>query len=121
MPPGDIVAGGCARTRRGPLDRLRRRSRRTAAMTDVGALIAQRYRLVSRIAVGGMGMVWEGRDELLQRRVAVKQLLIQPGLSEAESLLARDRVIREARITARLHHPQAVTLYDVVDEDGSPC
>jgi serine/threonine protein kinase len=90
-------------------------------MTEVGGLIAQRYRLVSRIAVGGMGMVWEGRDELLQRRVAVKQLLIQPGLSEAESLLARDRVIREARITARLHHPQAVTLYDVVDEDGSPC
>jgi eukaryotic-like serine/threonine-protein kinase len=90
-------------------------------MTEIGGLIAQRYRLVSRIAVGGMGMVWEGRDELLQRRVAVKQLLIQPGLSEAESLLARDRVIREARITARLHHPQAVTLYDVVDEDGSPC
>ena len=34
-------------------------------MTDVGELIAQRYRLVSRIAVGGMGMVWEGWDELL--------------------------------------------------------
>jgi hypothetical protein len=90
-------------------------------MTDVGELIAGRYRLVSRIAVGGMGMVWEGWDELLRRRVAVKQLLTQPGLSEADALLARDRVIREARITARLHHPHAVTLYDVVDEDGSPC
>src|SRR5664280_57748 len=90
-------------------------------VTDVGELIAGRYRLVDRIAVGGMGVVWEGRDELLDRRVAVKQVLIQPGLSEAESLLARHRVIREARITARLHHPHAVTIYDVVDDGDYPC
>jgi len=90
-------------------------------VTDVGRLIAGRYRLVDRIAVGGMGVVWEGRDELLDRRVAVKQVLIQPGLSEAEALLARHRVIREARITARLHHPHAVTIYDVVDDGDYPC
>ena len=36
-------------------------------------------------------------------------------------MIARNRVIREARITARLHHPHAVTLYDVVDDDGYPC
>ncbi|HEY5882488.1 MAG TPA: serine/threonine-protein kinase, partial [Nakamurella sp.] len=69
----------------------------------------------------GMGVVWEGRDELLGRRVAVKQVLLQPGLSEAEALLARNRVIREARITARLHHPHAVTIYDVVDDGDYPC
>ena len=90
-------------------------------VTDVGELIAGRYRLVDRIAVGGMGVVWEGRDELLARRVAVKQVLIQPGLSEADALLARNRVIREARITARLHHPHAVTIYDVVDDGDYPC
>jgi len=90
-------------------------------VTDVGELIAGRYRLVDRIAVGGMGVVWEGRDELLDRRVAVKQVLIQPGLSEADALLARHRVIREARITARLHHPHAVTIYDVVDDGDYPC
>ena len=90
-------------------------------MADIGELIAGRYRLVDRIAAGGMGVVWEGWDELLGRRVAVKQVLLQPGLSEAEALLARDRVIREARITARLHHPHAVTLYDVVDDGDYPC
>ena len=84
-------------------------------------MVAGRYRLVSRIAVGGMGVVWEGWDELLARQVAVKQLLTQPGLSEADALLARHRVIREARITARLHHPHAVTIYDVVDDGDSPC
>ena len=89
-------------------------------LTDTGELIAGRYRLVNRIAVGGMGVVWEGWDELLIRRVAVKQVLIQPGLSEADALLARHRVIREARITARLHHPHAVTIYDVVDDGQYP-
>jgi hypothetical protein len=92
-----------------------------ASMAETGRLIAGRYRLVHRIAVGGMGVVWEGWDELLARQVAVKQLLTQPGLSEADALLARNRVIREARITARLHHPHAVTIYDVVDDGDSPC
>src|SRR3954452_7175749 len=90
-------------------------------VADIGDVIADRYRLVNRIAVGGMGVVWEGRDELLARRVAVKQLRTQPGLSEADALLARNRVIREARITARLHHPHAVTIYDVVDDGDAPC
>ncbi len=90
-------------------------------MTAPGALVAGRYRLVNQIAAGGMGLVWEARDELLQRRVAMKQLLPQPGVSMEEARTARDRVIREARITARLHHPHAVTLYDVVEQAGRPC
>ena len=90
-------------------------------MSDVDTLIANRYRVVQQIAVGGMGLVWEAQDEVLRRRVAVKQLILQPGLTPVEAALARDRVAREARITARLHHPAAVTLYDVVEHHGSPC
>jgi eukaryotic-like serine/threonine-protein kinase len=84
-------------------------------------LVADRYRLVEQIASGGMGSVWEAWDERLQRRVALKQLHPQPGLSPAEAKLAGDRAMREARITARLHHPHAVPVYDVVDFDGQPC
>ena len=91
------------------------------SVTAAGEVIADRYRLVNKVAVGGMGLVWEAWDELLMRRVAVKQLLTQPGLGDDDVVLARNRVIREARITARLHHPHAVTLYDVVDHDGYPC
>lgn len=90
-------------------------------MTTPGALIAGRYRLINRVATGGMGSVWEGWDELLQRQVAVKQLLPQPGISRDDAEIARHRVIREARITARLHHPHAVTLFDVVEHAGQPC
>ena len=79
---------------------------------DPETLIAGRYRLVKVIAAGGMGVVWEAWDERLQRAVAVKQL-------HAEE--AKDRAMREARITARLHHPHAVPVFDAVEHDGQPC
>jgi serine/threonine protein kinase len=85
------------------------------------AVLAGRYRLVNRLAAGGMGSVWEAWDELLQRPVAVKQLIHQPGSSREDTQVAVDRAMREARITARLHHPNAVPVYDVVEHDGRPC
>ena len=90
-------------------------------MSGPDALIAGRYRLVNRIASGGMGIVWQAWDELLQRPVALKQLRPQPGLSDAETELTSQRAMREARITARLHHQHAVPVYDVVEYDGQPC
>ena len=90
-------------------------------MTTPGALIAGRYRLRAQVASGGMGSVWEAQDEVLGRRVAVKLLLTQPGINRVDAETARNRVIREARITARLHHPHAVTIYDVVEHAGQPC
>jgi serine/threonine protein kinase len=86
------------------------------------ALIGDRYRLVKPIATGGMGTVWEGWDERLQRRVAIKQLHPpQPGLDPEAARVAAERVLREARNAARLHHPHAVPVYDVVDDEGRPC
>lgn len=90
-------------------------------MTGPDTLIGGRYRLVRQLAAGGMGSVWEALDERLHRPVAVKQLHVQPGLSPQAAQLAGSRALREARITARLHHPNAVPVYDVVDQDGLPC
>ena len=90
-------------------------------MGGADALIAGRYRLVNRIASGGMGIVWQAWDELLQRPVALKQLRPQPGLTDSEAELIGRRAMREARITARLHHPHAVPVYDVVELEGQPC
>ena len=85
-------------------------------------VIGERYRLVSPIATGGMGTVWEGWDERLQRRVAIKQLHPpQPGRDPAQMRVDAERVLREARNAARLHHPHAVPVYDVVEQDGRPC
>ena len=90
-------------------------------MTVDGRVVAGRYRLGRRIGSGAMGIVWQAHDELLYRTVAVKQLLLQPGQSEADSDEARRRAMREGRIAARLQHPNAVAVFDVVDEgDGMP-
>lgn len=89
-------------------------------MTGPERLIGERYRLVERLATGGMGIVWKAWDERLHRLVAIKQLHAQPGLTPGEAELAANRAMREARITARLHHPHAVPVYDVVEQDGEP-
>ncbi|AHH96881.1 serine/threonine-protein kinase [Kutzneria viridogrisea] len=68
-----------------------------------------------------MGIVWSARDERLERVVAIKQLVLQPGLSEQETDEARRRAMREARIAARLQHPNAVSVFDVAQHQGEPC
>ncbi|SDF68053.1 Serine/threonine protein kinase [Lentzea fradiae] len=67
-----------------------------------------------------MGVVWTAHDERLHRTVAVKQLLLQPGLAEADTDEAKRRAMREGRIAARLQHPHAVAVYDVAEDDGQP-
>jgi eukaryotic-like serine/threonine-protein kinase len=88
------------------------------AMTEPKALIADRYRLRHVVGSGGMGVVWEAWDERLERRVALKQLRRQSGASTAEAELANRRAMREARLTARLNHPHAVPVFDVVEQEG---
>ncbi|MGY1651609.1 protein kinase domain-containing protein [Geodermatophilus sp. SYSU D01119] len=88
--------------------------------TVPGRLVAGRYRLVSRIAGGGMGAVWLGRDELLGREVAVKQVLLGAGVDPELAAQQRERALREGRIAARLAHPHAVSVFDVALEDGVP-
>jgi serine/threonine protein kinase len=91
------------------------------AMADeTGTVIAERYRLIELLGQGGMGRVWRGHDESLDRDVAIKQVLFSPDLTPSmrEMLIARAR--REARATARLHHPNIVTVHDVLEHQGAP-
>lgn len=90
-------------------------------MTDDGDLIADRYRVVTRVGGGAMGVVWEATDEVLHRTVAVKELLLHEGMSDAQTDEATRRALREGRIAARLHHPNAISVYDVAEHDGRPC
>ncbi|MEU6562501.1 serine/threonine-protein kinase [Nocardia nova] len=83
-------------------------------------LISGRYRLADPIGSGAMGVVWRASDVRLRRTVAVKQLLLAPGLTKAQALEAKMRAMREGRIAARLHHQNAVTVFDVAEEDGQP-
>lgn len=77
-------------------------------------MLAGRYQLVRFIACGGMAEVWEGRDALLARPVAIKMPLAQVARQEQ----AMNRFRREAVAAARLGHPNVVAVFDT-GRDGA--
>jgi eukaryotic-like serine/threonine-protein kinase len=89
------------------------------ATTD-DRLLGGRYRLSEPLGRGGMGVVWAGRDEILGRDVAVKEIVPPLELPPEEREMLRRRTLREARAAARISSSAAVTVYDVVEEDGRP-
>jgi len=76
--------------------------------------VADRYRLVRRIATGGMGTVYEGLDERLGRRVAVKVLKEE----YADDPRSQERFSREARAAAMLNHPHIAQVFDSGQDVG---
>ncbi len=89
-------------------------------MTVVQAVVAKRYVLTRPIGSGGMGRVWLARDEVLDRDVAVKEVMLPFGLADSEREELVVRTLREARTAARLNHPNVVRIYDVVRNDDKP-
>ncbi|MDX6556643.1 MAG: eukaryotic-like serine/threonine-protein kinase [Miltoncostaeaceae bacterium] len=79
-------------------------------------LLGERYRLDELIGRGGMATVWRATDTVLDRHVAVKRL--HPTLTADEELAERFR--REARLVARLSHPNLVHLLDRGEDDQGP-
>jgi len=80
-----------------------------------GLSLGNRYRLVRRIAVGGMGEVWVATDTALGREVAVK--VLREEFAGNVDFLQRLRT--EARNNARLSHPAIAQMYDYGEQEGS--
>jgi serine/threonine protein kinase len=74
------------------------------------------YRVLRVIGVGGMGVVYEAEEPVLERRVALKVLL--PAL--AASVSARQRFLREARAAAKVEHERIVPIFQVGEDRGMP-
>ncbi|MEP6695966.1 MAG: serine/threonine-protein kinase [Pseudonocardiales bacterium] len=85
-----------------------------------GRTIGGRYALQSTIGAGGMGTVWRAFDVVLRREVAVKEVLLPPGVPPAERVMLCERTLREAKAAASLNVASVVTIYDVVEEDDRP-
>jgi eukaryotic-like serine/threonine-protein kinase len=79
--------------------------------------IGGRYELVRRIARGGGGTVWRAQDTVLGRPVAVKSIDIPDELPHEERERIRARVRYEGRAAARLDHPAAVVVHDVLEAE----
>ncbi len=82
-------------------------------MAREGTVLAGRYRIERHIGSGAMGTVYLARDEVLDRDVAVKSVHAEPDSEHGR------RIMREARLGAGLRHPHLVTVYDVVEGDGT--
>ncbi|MFI7498202.1 protein kinase [Streptomyces sp. NPDC049687] len=82
-------------------------------------VIDGRFELLRRLGGGGMGWVWHAHDLALHRDVAVKEVRPpDPALAEYDpegARTLRERVLREARALARVHHPNVVTIHHIVD------
>jgi eukaryotic-like serine/threonine-protein kinase len=83
-------------------------------MLMVGQRLAGRYELTQRLAVGGMGEVWEANDTRLGRNVAIK--VLRPELSDEPEFLHRFRI--EARTVASLNHAGVAAVHDYGEDDG---
>ena len=91
-----------------------------AAECAVDQLLGGRYALVEVLGHGASGVVWRARDQLLHRDVAVKEIRFPVVAGSGAQADLREAILREARAAARLNHPGAVTVYDVVEDDGRP-
>jgi hypothetical protein len=74
----------------------------------IGAIVGERYRIVSRIGVGGMGAVYRAEHTMMRRDLAIKVLL--PELGGKEEFVRRFE--REAESASRLTHPNIITITD---------
>jgi tRNA A-37 threonylcarbamoyl transferase component Bud32/tetratricopeptide (TPR) repeat protein len=82
--------------------------RDTGAPSTPPRFVLGNYRVVRELGRGGMGIVYEARDTVLQRRVALKVLKPQ----DPPSAVAIDRFRREAKIAAKLQHPHIVRVLE---------
>ncbi|MFT4049218.1 MAG: serine/threonine-protein kinase [Solirubrobacterales bacterium] len=89
---------------------LRERTTRALRPSTRQVRLRDRFELLVPLGSGGFGTVWEGFDMLLERPVAIKELVLDQELTDTADAL------REARATARLNHPAIVSLYEVVSE-----
>jgi len=78
-------------------------------------LYGGRYRLVNRIAIGGMGEVWEAKDEVILRKVAIK--ILKPEFTGDPGFLERFRT--EARHAAKVNHQGIADVYDYGEDSGN--
>ena len=98
----DVIDPGMPETKESPTWPLGK-GRKTEKLEKIG-----RYRIMSQLGAGGMGVVYKAEDEMLKRCVALKVLL-----ESSTNQVQNERFLLEAQATAKLNHPNIVAVYDI--------
>ncbi len=88
-------------------------------MLTIGAMLQNRYRIVSLLGQGGMGAVYRAWDTRLQIAVALKEMTAQPGIDAQTLNQLRQQFQQEAAVLARLSHPNLVRVSDFFEEQDN--
>lgn len=83
-----------------------------------GSLLKGRYLIQRVLGRGASGMVYEAIDQQMGRHLAIKHLALPEQIADSHRQKSVQRFLREAGIAARLNHPNIVTIFDVLDEQG---
>lgn len=83
-------------------------------MVKDGIVLGKRYEVLSKVGAGGMADVYKGRDQMLNRYVAIK--VLKKEFREDENFVRKFR--SEAQASAGLLHPNVVNVYDVGEDRG---
>ncbi len=81
----------------------------------VAETLGDRYEVLSRLSSGSLADVYHARDKMLDREVAIKRVRLNGLTNPNNRDEAKKRFLREAKVAARLNHPNIVTIYDIVD------
>lgn len=84
----------------------------------IGTCLMGKYDIIDVIGHGGMGVVYKGRQVLMERTVAIKMLQSQH-IADSQSV---QRFLREGKASCRMNHPHVITVYDfgVTPQSGQP-
>ncbi|BDC50152.1 protein kinase [Bryobacterales bacterium F-183] len=77
-----------------------------------------RYRVLGELGRGAMGIVYRAQDPAINRVIAIKSIRLNEMTDPEERARLRDRLFREAQSAGILSHPNIVTIYDILEEDG---
>ncbi|MEM7284020.1 MAG: serine/threonine-protein kinase, partial [Pseudomonadota bacterium] len=84
---------------------------------DIEKPMLGRYQVSKEIGRGAMSVVYEGLDPKINRKVAIKTIMLSAEFEDDELEAAKERFFREAETAGRLNHPDIVTIFDAGEED----
>lgn len=89
---------------------------KTTQKEDKTANLHERYKIISKLGEGGMGVVYLAKDTKLNRNIAWK--VLPPNLARDKEKMMQESMLKEAQSAAQISHPNIIAIYDIITTDN---